>query len=107
MNSTTIFIFTLALFSLLISMPTVESFGSSQPCFIQRFKKGKTNPRLIPSNGHVEEKENYGPPPKAKSIDEDDAIPEGKTNDLRSKDSARKSKKVKLNVDVNINLGKH
>ena len=74
---------------------------------MQRFRKGKTNPRLIPSNGHVEEKENYGPPPKAKGIDEDDAIPEGRTNDLRSKDSARKSKKVKLNVDVNINLGKH
>ena len=70
-------------------------------------RKGSINPRMIPSNWHVGEKMNLQEPQKAERIDEDDAIPEGRTNDLTSKESARKSKKVKLNVDVNINLGKH
>ena len=62
---------------------------------------------MISSNWHVGEKENLQEPQKAERIDEDDEIPEVRTNDLRSKDSNSNSKKVKLNVDVNISLGKH
>ena len=87
-------------------MPTVKSFGSHSPCFIGRLKQGR-NIGMIPSNWHVAEKENPQEPQKTKRVDEDHAIPEGRTIDLRPKDSNRKSKKVKLNVDVNINLGKH
>ena len=62
---------------------------------------------MIPSKWDVGEKENLLEPQTAERIGQNDAVPEGRTNYLRSKNSNRNSKKVKLNVDVNINLGKH
>ena len=65
------------------------------------------NPLMIPTNRPVVEKDNVLEPQTAERTDEDEALLEERTNYLRSKNSNRNPKKVKLNVDVNINLGKH
>ena len=64
------------------------------------------NPLMIPTNRPVVEKDNVLEPQTAERTDEDEALLEERTNYLRSKNSNRNPKKVKLNVDVNINLGK-
>ena len=107
MKSTTIFIFTLALVSFLISMPTVETWNKFTSCRGYRLRKGNINPSMIPSNRHEGEKVNLLELQTTESSDEDNPTFEGISNHLRSKNSNRKPKKVKLNVDVNINLGKH
>ena len=106
MKTTTIFIFTLALFLFLISIPTVKSARGSRTCIVGRVKKGMNNPLMIPTNRPVVEKDNVLEPQTAEMIDEDEALLEERTNFLRSKNSNRNPKKVKLNVDVNINLRK-
>ena len=87
-------------------MPTEGSWGSIL-CIFARSGKGRNNPSMIPSNLQVGEKENLQEPQTSERTDQDDATFEGRSNYQRSKNSNRNPKKVKLNVDVNINLGKH